>query len=128
MKQAKLFAVAAIAALMTACSNGSATPPPMPSQHATSDENNDFALGLARGWFSPACATAGDDEARCFAYVLTDAGRAALAAREAASGERSISATTVSGYGPAQLQSAYNLSSSIGGGAGRTVAKDAKGS
>src|ERR1700684_1282438 len=65
LKQAKLFAFAAVAALLTACGGGNATAPPMPTQAiASSDENNDFALGLARGWFRPSCGAAGDDEAR----------------------------------------------------------------
>ena len=122
MKHVKLFAGAAIAALLTACGGG-ATAPPVPSNQTQPQDGlagqptDDFRTALALGYIRPSCTAASDGQARCFAYVLTAAGRAALTA-----GERTIDATSVSGYGPSQLQSAYNLGPYIAGGAGRTVA------
>ena len=42
MKQARLFAVAAISALLTACNNGGATPPPMPRAVQPSSDVREF--------------------------------------------------------------------------------------
>jgi subtilase family serine protease len=117
------------AALLAACSGGGSTIVPTngsntsPTAAATATSADDFARNVALGYFRASCAdTPSDGQARCFAYQLTPAGKTAALAREAESGQRSISSTTPGGYGPSQLQSAYKLTSAIGGGAGRTVA------
>jgi subtilase family serine protease len=83
----------------------------------------EFQRDVASGFIRPSCADAGDGNARCFAWVLTPAGVEHARALEAQSGVRTISATSVSGYGPTQLQSAYNTAAAAAsGGTGRTVA------
>jgi subtilase family serine protease len=94
----RLFAIAATAALgvfltgMSTSNPASAAPPNAPSPNAMR-----------------ACAQAPADFAACNAWVRTDTGAAPAA-------------TTPSGYGPADLQSAYNLAAaSANNGAGTTI-------
>jgi len=123
-----LFGVLASSTLLLAACGGGGTGTVLPTNGTTTApasgdrEVTDFQRGLAAGHFAQSCRQGGADEARCFSYVLTPSGRAEALKREAQSGTRTISATTPGGYGPAQLQSAYNLTSAIGGGAGRTIA------
>ena len=42
MKQTRLFAIAAVAALLTACNGGQATPPPMPGQRPAQADEREF--------------------------------------------------------------------------------------
>jgi subtilase family serine protease len=123
--KARFLAAAAVsAALLAACSGGGSTIVPSNSSNSTAPVSSgaltdDFAKNVALGYYRPSCGTAAADEARCFAYVLTAAGRAMAFGRQT----QSVSpAASPSGYGPSQLQSAYNLTSAIGGGSGRTVA------
>jgi subtilase family serine protease len=129
VKRLFLGMLASSTLLLAACGGGGSTvtpsnPAAQPVAPTSSGvDADDFARNVALGYFRPSCSTdTMPDQARCFAYVLTPAGRAAALAREAQTGVRTISATTPGGYGPPQLQSAYKLSSAIGGGAGRTVA------
>jgi subtilase family serine protease len=123
--KSKLFVVAGMAAMLTACQGGQATPPPPPSQvqsQSSDREVTDFQRGLALGHFQASCGEGtGPDGVRCFAYLLTPSGRAEAKAREALSGSRSISSTSPGGYGPAQLQAAYGTAPASGG-SGRLVA------
>ena len=102
--------------VLAACSGGNAPstlPPINPSHAAALVPQEDFRAALAAGHIAASCGAAAPGEARCFAYFLTESGRQAM-------GYRHASATTPSGYGPADLQSAYKLTTT--GGAGRTVA------
>jgi subtilase family serine protease len=73
-----------------------------------------FRAELAAGRVIPACGVpVFPDQNQCNSYILTDTGRQALGMRQ------SSAAAAPSGYGPADLQSAYKLTTS--GGAGRLV-------
>jgi hypothetical protein len=102
--------------VLAACSGGN-SPSTLPAvnvpQASAPIAQEDFRAALAAGHIAASCGVAQPGEARCFAYFLTESGRVAM-------GYRSASATTPSGYGPADLQAAYKLNTT--GGAGRTIA------
>jgi len=84
---------------------------------------SDFQRGLAAGDFVPSCAQGTGEDVRCFAYVLTQSGRIEAQRRASLSAPRKPAATTASGYGPANLQSAYGTAGvASSGGSGRLVA------
>jgi subtilase family serine protease len=126
LKRLLLGAFTTSALLLAGCGGGGSgltvPVPNAPVSQSIDRSATDFQRGLVLGHFAPSCGDAAAGEARCFAYQLTDAGRAEAYAREAQSGQRSISATSVSGYGPTQLQSAYGTTAAAAsGGGGRTV-------
>jgi len=86
----KLFAVAGMAAMLTACQGGQALPPPPANQvqaKASDREVTDFDRGVELGHFQASCAQgSGPDGVRCFAFRLTPSGRTEAVAREALSG------------------------------------------
>ncbi len=124
MKRSLLGAVSIAALLLAGCGGGGGGGSLIPSGTSTANTPSssghavtEFQRGVALGYYQPACGTAAPGEARCFAYLLTESGRAQAAAR----GTLSVHTdSTPSGYGPSQLQSAYKLSTS--GGSGRLVA------
>ena len=109
------------ATLLAGCGGGSQTP--LPASAASSLARNaapaaslagesDFARELASGLIRPVCNhNVSPGQAVCLSYVLTDPSVA----------PRASGVANVSGYGPADLQSAYNLGKSINN-AGGTVA------
>ena len=111
------------ALVLAGCGGGAAVVPADTGASTASGVRtvSDFERGLALGHFAPACGAVAAGQARCFAYVLTDAGRIEARAREMRGGARAISSTTVGGLGPAQLQSAYGTASAKGG-AGAVIA------
>lgn len=110
----RIAAAIAVVALAACSSNGSA---PVPTG------------GLAPQSFSAnvaaSCGDAAPGEARCFALYRTDVGGGNLAGYHGTF-RNTLGATrnaTPSGYGPADLQSAYNLAAaSASNGAGQTIA------
>ncbi len=122
MKRLLLSALTASALLLAGCGGATnALLPPAASNGQSTDSTerttSDFQRGLALGHFTPSCA-AGGEEARCFAYVLTQNGRSEAAQRGTLAVHPNA---TPSGYGPAQLQAAYGTAPAAGG-SGRTVA------
>ncbi len=133
----RLLALGALAPglfVLSACGGGGSSSAVLPSTStpgtsiqsaATSTvitplSNSTFARGLAAGYFQPVCGVAAADEARCFSYLLTDAGRGALAAGVEG---RSATSGPTSGYGPTQLQAAYGTAAAAAAnGSGKTVA------
>ncbi len=92
-----------------------------PTTNSNERVTSDFQRGLALGHFTASCAQGGE-EARCFAYVLTQSGRTEAAQRGTLGHSTGVTPNaTPSGYGPAQLQAAYGTAPASGG-SGRTVA------
>jgi subtilase family serine protease len=95
--------------------------PTAPLSAAGTTTVTEFQRGVALGYFAPVCDRS--EEMHCHAYLLTESGRLASAARLAQNADRQTDATTVSGYGPAQLQAAYGTASAAAsGGSGRLIA------
>ena len=113
MHKVRFFALAAMAALLSACNGGSATPPAFPAapQQPASTHNvvpeSSAHSAIGHGTSHDVCGTAGAGEARCHAKIRDDAG--------------SFGTAGPTGYNPADLQAAYALPSSTAG-AGQTVA------
>ena len=106
-KFARLAAAAAIAALLAACSGGGGSIPTTSSLPGSTTQSN----------VMHSCATPlPGDTVSCFAEFRTDVGGGA-----GVNGGRITMASTVSGYVPSDLQSAYALPSSTAG-SGQTVA------
>jgi subtilase family serine protease len=107
------------AMLLAGCSGASQTSAvpqtstPLASS-ARSLQNVDFRTGLATGLFVRSCDLPVPGEAGCHAVVRSDSGIG-----RSPQGRPGSTATSVSGYGPTQLQGAYALS---GGTSGLTVA------
>ena len=118
MKRSLLSSAFLLGALSLAgCGGGgttaSAVPPARPMAAAGTTVSSDLRELLSSGRASKVCdAPEPGDNATCFSVVLTQAGREALGLHS--------TATTVSGYGPSDLSSAYNLTGT--GGTGRLVA------
>jgi subtilase family serine protease len=89
------------------------------NQSTTASERglSEFQRDLADGNIAPSCAQGGE-EVRCFAYVLTQKGRAAAEQR----GALAITPNALpAGFGPTQLQAAYKTAG-LTGGTGRLIA------
>ena len=117
------FAGARISALLLVGCAGGGTSALVPGSSGGSPGGavpTEFQQELASGLVQPACGAPAAGEARCFAELLTSAGRAAALARGTL---RTEASTSVSGYGPTQLQAAYGITSAAASdGAGKTVA------
>lgn len=113
MHKVRFFALAAMAALLSACNGGSATPPSFPAapQQPASTHNvapqSSAHSAIGHGTSHAVCGSAASGEARCHAKVRDDVG--------------SFGTAGPTGYNPADLQSAYALPSATAG-AGQTVA------
>ncbi len=121
MKRVILGAFASSALFLAACSGGVGTFTPS-GENAGSNGTGltEFQRDVASGYIKPVCGDAGAGEARCFAWLLTASGRAHA---EAIGGLRRPDASSPSGYGPSQLQSAYNITAAAASdGSGKTVA------
>lgn len=104
-------AVAAFASLLAACGGGNSNSTLPSSPTGSTLQNNVVA----------SCDAPAPGEASCFSLMRTDVGGGVGYVGNGGSGGVRPLSTTVSGYGPADLQSAYKLPSSTAG-AGQTVA------
>ena len=91
--------------------SGQSSSPTLPSNPAGAP------IGVSSNVVASCAELQAGDDVRCFALQRTDVGAAAAVYFP---GNTALQSSTVSGYGPADLQSAYKLSST--GGAGQTVA------
>ncbi len=122
MKRVILGAFASSALFLAACSGGVGTFTPAGENAGGSNGIGltEFQRDVASGYVRPACGEAAAGEARCFAWLLTASGREHA---EALGGLRRADASSPSGYGPSQLQSAYKTAAAAAsGGSGKTVA------
>jgi subtilase family serine protease len=106
LRISQLVGLLGIAAL-AACAGGSNTALPSGSAPISTQSN-----------YIASCDTAPAGSARCFSLVRTDVGGGAL---PGTAGGRTTLATSPSGYGPADIQSAYKLPSTTAG-SGQTIA------
>ncbi|GAC1389512.1 MAG: peptidase S8 [Vulcanimicrobiaceae bacterium] len=107
----KLIAVAAFASLLAACS-GTAQNSALPSASAPLATQSNIAAS---------CGGVSAGEVSCFALMRTDVGGGLKFDGNGPSAGKLLQSTTVSGYGPADLRSAYALPSTTAG-SGQTIA------
>jgi len=123
VKRIVFGALASSVLFLAACSGGANTFLPSnggSGSGAGPDSLSEFQRDVAAGYIQPSCGAAPAGEARCFAWVLTAAGREHAMAE---GNLRRADASTPSGYGPTQLRAAYNITSAATtGGSGKTVA------
>ncbi len=94
------------ALFLAGCGGGTGIAPHAPESAPASAGRHvkSLSAGLAAGDFTPLCGPVGPGRARCVSYALTPSGLAA-----AALPDRRAHPATPQGYGPAELQAAYNL-------------------
>jgi hypothetical protein len=117
----RCFALCSIAALAAGCGGTGVTPAPSVNSAAPQDAaRTDYVRQqIAAGNFIELCPEVAVGKMRCMAMRLRDLSRAPLA--------RTVDGNVVPGYGPAQLQKAYELTKDVANPGGTVIIVDAFG-